>query len=57
MVGARYERAPNFSCPALKTVKSQQLEGLLHFPSPLLHVLLSKQGIAEVVEVGIKTTC
>ena len=38
----------------LKTVKSQQIEGSLHVPSPLLHELLSKYA---VVEVGIKTTC
>ena len=35
----------------LKTVKSQKIEGSLHFPSPLLHKLLSK----AVVEAGIKT--
>ena len=38
----------------LKTIKSQQIEGSLHFSSPLLGKLLSKYA---VVEVGIKTTC
>ena len=37
----------------LKTEKSQQIEESLHFLSPLIHKLLSKQA---VVEVGIKTT-
>ena len=37
----------------LKTEKSQQIEESLHFLSPLIHRLLSKQAVAEV---GIKTT-
>ena len=33
----------------LKTLKSQQTEESLHFPSPLLHKLLPKQAVVEVL--------